>query len=122
MSRLEFPLRAEDFRPPADLAALGSRGLVVGGLAAVATVAGFFLDGEHFFPSYLVAWLLWFHSVSNARVLSTLIETTPEEIRSSVLRHAAGSPSAPIRVAICGIPCTSFSIEAAQRCRAMLSK
>lgn len=60
MSRLQFPLRAEDFRPPADLAALGGRGLVVGGLAAVATVAGFFLDGEHFFPSYLVAWLLWF--------------------------------------------------------------
>jgi len=60
MSRLEFPLRSEDFRPPADLAALGNRGLIVGGLAAAATAAGFFLDGEHFFPSYLVAWLLWF--------------------------------------------------------------
>lgn len=60
MSRLEFPLRSEDFRPPTDLAALGSRGLIVGGLAAAATAAGYFLDGGHFFPSYLVAWLLWF--------------------------------------------------------------
>ncbi len=60
MSRLDFPLRAEDFRTPADLAGLGGRGLLVGGLAAAATAAGAFLDVERFFPSYLVAWLLWF--------------------------------------------------------------
>ncbi len=60
MSRFEFPLRAEDFRPPGDLAGLGAKGLIVGGLAAAATVAGAVLDPPHFYPSYLVAWLLWF--------------------------------------------------------------
>jgi len=60
MTNSDLTLRPEDFRPPADLAGLGGRGLVVGLAAAVATGAGFFLDRGHFFPAYLSAWLLWF--------------------------------------------------------------
>jgi hypothetical protein len=38
-----------------------------------------------------VAWLDEFHSVSNARVLSMRIDTTPEEMRSSVSLHSVFS-------------------------------
>ena len=60
MSRFHFPLRSDDFRAPGELAGLAGRGLTVGALAAVATVAGAFMNTPQFFHSYLVAWLLWF--------------------------------------------------------------
>ena len=59
-SRLHFPLRSEDYRAPGELSGLAGRGLVVGGLAAAATVAGAFMNTPQFFHCYLVAWLLWF--------------------------------------------------------------
>jgi hypothetical protein len=60
VSELETSPRAEDFRASAELSGLGSRALVVGGVGGLATVAGAFLDREHFFDAYLVGWLLWF--------------------------------------------------------------
>lgn len=46
-----------DTTPPASLARYGQRALVVGAVAAVAAVAGAFLDRDQFFRSYLVAFL-----------------------------------------------------------------
>jgi hypothetical protein len=43
--------------PPKELSALERKAWLVGGLGAVASTAGFFLDREQFFRSYLVAWL-----------------------------------------------------------------
>ncbi len=60
MSDLAFPLNSEDYRAPAELGGVGGRALVIGGVAAAATVLGFFVDSGHFYASYLVAWLLWF--------------------------------------------------------------
>jgi hypothetical protein len=54
------PLRAEDFRAPDGLRGLGGRALIVGLVAGAATVVGAFVDAEHFWPAYLVGWLLWF--------------------------------------------------------------
>ncbi len=60
MSAFQFPLRAEDFRAPADLRGLGGKALVVGVVAAIAVAVGAMLDPARFFPAYLAAWLLWF--------------------------------------------------------------
>ncbi|MDH3403310.1 MAG: hypothetical protein OES32_10230 [Acidobacteriota bacterium] len=45
------------FAPPAELAALEGRAWLAGGLGALASAAGFFVDRPQFFRSYLVAWL-----------------------------------------------------------------
>lgn len=45
------------FAPPQELGTLRSRAWLVGGLGAAASLAGFFLDRDQFFRSYLVAWL-----------------------------------------------------------------
>jgi len=60
MSETTHTLRAEDLGVPAGLRGLGGKALVVGALAAVATAAGALADPQHFFPAYLVAWLLWY--------------------------------------------------------------
>jgi hypothetical protein len=60
MKSLHFPLRKDDFAPPAALSGFGSRALVVGAVGAVITIAGLFLARAEFFQSYLVAWLLWY--------------------------------------------------------------
>ena len=60
MSAHPTPLRAEDYRAPAELRGLGVRALAVGAVAGAATVAGAFVDAAHFWPAYLVGWLLWF--------------------------------------------------------------
>jgi hypothetical protein len=53
-------LRADELAMPASLRALGGRALVIGVVAALATAVGAVVDAEHFFPAYLVGWLLWF--------------------------------------------------------------
>lgn len=60
MRTLHFPLRSEDFAPPAELSGLAGRALTVGGVALAATIAGLFVARSEFFPAYLVAWLLWY--------------------------------------------------------------
>ena len=46
-----------EFAPPRDLAALERKAWIVGAVAALASLAGFFVDRGQFFRSYLVAWL-----------------------------------------------------------------
>jgi len=50
----------EQLELPGALRALGGRALAIGLAGGAATVAGFVVDPEHFFPAYLSAWLLWF--------------------------------------------------------------
>jgi len=49
-------MRAE-FAPPKELGALERKAWMVGALGALASIAGFFVDREQFFRSYLIAWL-----------------------------------------------------------------
>jgi hypothetical protein len=60
MARDVQNLRPEQFRAPDDLRGVGTKALAVGVVGAVATVAGAFLDREHFYSSYLAGWLLWY--------------------------------------------------------------
>ncbi len=76
-SRLHFPLRSEDYRAPGELSGLAGRGLVVGALAAAATVAGAFMNTPQFFHSYLVAWLLWFMVASRLSRPAACSTTSP---------------------------------------------
>ncbi len=64
MSEHAHSLRSEDLALPAALRGTGSKALVVGGIAAAATGAGAVLDPHHFYPAYLVGWLLWYTVVS----------------------------------------------------------
>ena len=57
------PIDPEALRAPETreaLAGVGTKALVVGAVGAIATAAGFFVDREHFFASYLSGWLLWY--------------------------------------------------------------
>lgn len=49
----------ERFAPPEALGRLNKRALLIGGVAALLSAAGLFLDRTQFFRSYLVAWLFW---------------------------------------------------------------
>ena len=47
------------YAPPADLDAVRSRALMVGGAGLVACAVGFFFDRDHFFRAWLIGYLLW---------------------------------------------------------------
>jgi hypothetical protein len=51
---------ADKYLPPASLDGVQTKALLVGGIAALASIAGFFLDRTQFFQSYLVGWVFWF--------------------------------------------------------------
>jgi len=46
-----------EFNPPKSLGALQRKAWIVGGIGALASVAGLFVDRTQFFRSYLIAWL-----------------------------------------------------------------
>ena len=48
-----------NWTPPDSLKGIGSKAWIVGGLGAVTSVVGFFVDREQFFQSYLVSWVFW---------------------------------------------------------------
>ncbi|MEM6702796.1 MAG: hypothetical protein AAF690_08840 [Acidobacteriota bacterium] len=50
---------AEDFQPPAALAGVQRAALAVGVLGTLGLIAGFVLQPERFFQSYLVGWFYW---------------------------------------------------------------
>lgn len=52
-------MSSKSYNSPAFVARLGQRSLIIGVLALAACGAGFFLDKEQFFRSYLVAFVFW---------------------------------------------------------------
>ena len=52
-------ITAERFAPPADLARIQARALIVGIAGLAVATGGFFADRAHFFQSYLIAFLFW---------------------------------------------------------------
>ena len=48
-----------DFAPPPELRRLQTPFLIAGVVGLVVTAIGFFVDRQHFFQAWLVAWLLW---------------------------------------------------------------
>jgi hypothetical protein len=52
-------MREPNWTPPESLKGIASRAWIVGGLGAVASLVGAFVDRDQFFQSYLVAWLFW---------------------------------------------------------------
>ena len=70
------PLEPSVYAPPAGLAAIGRFALVVGGVAAVASLAGAYADPEQFFRSYLVAFLYWLSIALGCSALAMLHHMT----------------------------------------------
>lgn len=54
---LRLPFVAADWTAPGDLASLQQKALIAGGVGAVASILGLFLNAPVFFRAYLVAWL-----------------------------------------------------------------
>jgi hypothetical protein len=56
----QVPIRAEDFQPPvADLSSLGKKSLAIGAVGALLLGAGYFMNHQQFFRSYLIGYMLW---------------------------------------------------------------
>jgi len=60
------------YAPPAGLATIRRRALLVGGVAAVAAIAGFILDPAQFYRSYLLAFVYWLSIALGCFALMTL--------------------------------------------------
>ena len=55
----EATFSADDYQPPAALGRVQSAALIIGVVGAAGLAAGFVMDQEQFFRSYLVGWVYW---------------------------------------------------------------
>lgn len=56
---LPASMRSLSWDAPAELAGIGTKGLLVGAVGIVGLAVGFFLDSDQFFRSYLVSFVYW---------------------------------------------------------------